>query len=338
MSKTFSRIITIMLLLVLIGASVMVFITFASMGQNIVADTGYSVDQKPLYHFMVIINGTDESYVSILREGIDLGAEYYDVTYEFWDISDADTQEAILQQFDIGVYSEVDGIIVETYNNEAFQEVMEKAYEKGIPVVSINEDITNAKKISHMELNQYSVGSRVGSAINLAGLEHGTIIVLQNENLLYDDRAKGIYDYLSGDYNVDIEIIENQGQNIINAEELTKQILSDNDDIKAIVCNDSNVTMGVISAVKDTNNVGNILVIGYGFNDDIQGFIEKEVVYATVIVEYRHLGYSCIEALVKEKRGNFVSDYASVNVEILTKENLQEYLDREGLLDETTPE
>jgi ABC-type sugar transport system substrate-binding protein len=245
-----------------------------------------------------------------------------------------------LQQFDIGVYSGVDGIIVATYNADpymdAYRNVLIRANELGIPVVTLNQDIANVEKVSHIAFNQYRIGSRIGFVLNKGLLLGGTIVVLQDEGNLQDDKARGIYENVTGEYEVKTVTIESEGENIFNAEGLTRQIINEYSDLRAIVCTNSDVTMGVVQAIKDTNKVGNIIVVGNDITEDIKDYIDKEVIFATVIADYRKLGYIAIETLVQFNQGEFVSSYPTIEVIIPSKDNINTYLEEAGLAYEET--
>jgi len=339
MGKKIVKIVTILLVLVLVSTGVLVFVNFAAMSKNFENISPFSTEEQPKFHFMVILDGSNSNYISQFKEGAEAAARDYEVTYEFWDISGNEKYNDILQQFDIGVYSQVDGIIVCTYNTEPYGEVLARATDLGIPVVTLNEDIANVEKVSHIAFNQYRIGSRIGDVLNKALLIGGTIIVLQDEDNLQEDKARGIYDRVSDEYNVKTETIESEGENIFNAEGLTRQIINKYSDLRAIICTDSQVTMGVVQAIKDTNKVGDIIVIGNDITSEIKDFIDKEVIYATVIADYKKLGYICIETLSKYNQGEFVSSYPTIEVIIPSKDLIDIYLEEAGIVyEEATKE
>lgn len=340
MSKPILIACTIVLVVVLLVSATMVVINFASLSQDFESGALLAENEAAKYHFMVILDGNNEDYVEQFRQGAELAAKTHQVTFEFWDFSGSNKKEEILKQFDIGVYSQVDGIIVDTFVSDEydFKDVLKRAYASSIPVVTLNEDIPNIEKVSHIGFNQYMVGSRISSVLSSANLSEGTIIILQNEDEIRDDKSIGVYENLKKTYEVRNETIGNTGENVLNAEGLTRQIINKYDKISAIICSDNKVTLGVVQAVKDANQVGNITVVGYGLTTDIREFMEKGVIFATVIADYQMQGYKSIESLVLSIEGSFVSSYQTVDVSIPSIDNLEIYLEEVGLKGEATDE
>jgi len=85
-------------------------------------------------------------------------------------------------------------------------------------------------------------------------------------------------------------------------------------------------TTCVYQAVVDYNKVGKINIIGYYDSDTICRAIERNVIYATISVNTKQLGMNCVSALDEYKESGHVSEYFSVDILLITSDNVSEYL------------
>lgn len=338
MSKRILNSLIVISVLVLIAAAVMLVFSFVSLRDNMTSVTDANTKEVPRYHLMVIIDGDNDDYVAQFREGAEIAAKDNNVIIEYWDFSGPDKEEAIAKQFDTGVYSNVDGIVVDTYDTEFFVDILKRATAKHIPVVTMNQNLGDIEKVSHIDLNQYSIGSRLAGVLNLKGLDDGSIIILERSDEKLEERAVGLFDNLEGNHQIIIESLEQVQGDVINAEGITRQIIAKYDDISAIVCSDSGVTIGVVQGVKDANAVGDIEVVGFGFTDEIRQFIEKDVIYATVVANYKEAGIKAIETMVNHLDYRFVSAYQNIPIVVPSHETLDQYMEEIGLNGEETSE
>lgn len=336
MSKRILNSLLAVSVLVLIGAAVMLIFSFISLRDNMASVTEGQADEEARYHIMVIIDGDNDDYVNQFKAGTEIASSAYNVIIEHWDFSGPDKEELIAKQFDTGVYSSVDGIIVDTYDSAFFMEVLKRANAKHIPVVTMNENLGDIEKVSHIDMNQYNIGSRLASVLNRKGIEDGSIIVLERIDENLEERVVGLYDHLEGSHQIITETIQHNEGDIINAEGVTRQIIKKYDDISAIVCTDSLVTIGVVQGIKEANAVGDIQVIGFGFTDDIREFIEKDVIYATVVANYQEAGITAIETMVNHLDYRFVSAYQNIPIVVPSHETLDAYMEEIGLSHEKT--
>lgn len=336
MSKRILNSLLVVSVMILIAAALMLVFSFISLRDNITSVTEGQSEHVPEFHLMVILDGDNSDYVTQFQEGAQLAAELHNVIIEYWDFSGPDKEEAIARQFETGVYSNVDGIIVDTFDTDFYHEVLEHANEKSIPVITMNENLGTLEKVSHIDINQYNTGSRLASVLNLKEIKDGHIIVLEKSNENLEERVVGLYDHIDGSHKIIRETLKANEGDLINAEGVTRQIIAKYDDISAIVCSDSRVTIGVVQGVKEANAVGDIEVVGFGFSEDIIEFIKKEVIYATVVANYEQAGYSAVDTLVNHLEGGFVSAYQNIPIVVPSNETIIQYMEEIGYTNEET--
>jgi ribose transport system substrate-binding protein len=81
------------------------------------------------------------------------------------------------------------------------------------------------------------------------------------------------------------------------------------------------------------NKVGEVNIIGYYSSDIINNAIEKNIITSTISFDGEEIGKTAIQALAELSKHKRVSDYFSLDVEILNKDNL----DLEATPEESIP-
>jgi len=309
--------------------SVYVFSNLTQLSRDVKETTGFNTENPPKEHLMVIIDGSDDNYVDDIERGIKEAAENEQVVYELWAPSKDDIIEEILIQFDIGIESDVDGIAVQAFEDERFQTLIKKANDKKIPIVTIGEDIVSEDKVSHLSYNHYAVGAKIGKLLRQRleekAILKGTIVLLEDEKSDNQEKSFGIKENLPNGVEIQLGQVEYHGVDTLNAEGATRHILSRYNDLIGIVCSNGEETLGVVQALKDMNKINDVIVIGSDDSPEIIDFIERGVIFSTVISDNRRLGYEVVDDLAKYLKGDFVSYYKDIQVSILVREDIAAY-------------
>ena len=131
---------------------------------------------------------------------------------------------------EIAIASKVDGIILEPNGEEAVTKLINKADQKGIPVITVLKDEPLSGRKSFVGINRYNQGQAYGEQILEVVKENKNhVIVLLNsdskdtgKNILY----AGIRDAV-GDHNVFLEAAKINRQSAFGSEEDIRKIIMD---------------------------------------------------------------------------------------------------------------
>lgn len=334
MYKRFIDISTVVLGIVLICLSVLVGINFSKLSQDFNTRTAFDVNNPPDFRFMIILDGTDTSFVKEIELGVLSAARDYKIAYEIWNFKGNRKEEEILQQFDIAIESNVDGIIIQAFDDEGFRTLLSKSNYREVPVTTVGTDILGYEKVSFLAYNEYAIGARIGTLLNQhfesEKINNGTIVLLQNDNYTEQDQGLGMMEKLESDFTIKTEIVDYKGENTLNAEGVTRNIINLYDDLVAIVCSSGEETLGVVQALKDTDKINEVVVIGNDDYPEILDYIERGTVYATVVADNERLGYEAMVHMYEFNTGQFVSQYKDIRVNIIQKSNMDSYLTEVG--------
>lgn len=282
----------------------------------------------PRYHFVVVAQNTDDSFWQGVRNGSMEAANEFGVAVEFNGPRFTNISEE-LQYLDIAIASKVDGIVTHVLDEEKFLPLIDKAERLKIPVVTIENDAKNSKRVSYVGTSGFKLGSEAGKLVTKALPENAKIAVIlssndnDGENVLQNLRIAGIKDAINSYPGINIRTVQTCKTGIFSAEEVAKNILNNSTDVNTIICTNSKDTLGVAQVIVDLNRVGDIVIIGSGDTPEILKYVENKVIYATVASNPVKIGYESIGALFEVKTNNRTSSYIDTGVNVITEDSIE---------------
>lgn len=253
------------------------------------------------------------------------------------------------ERMEIAIAADVDGIIVEGEDNQSLRSEIIKAGENGIPVVVINQDVTESNRISFVGIGRYDLGQTYGrQTCQLAeemlkaqdeeggGRNPGeklqiAVLISQEadsngQNLL----MSGIREEIAADealenrIELDTYTIDDSGA--FTAEESIRDIFMGQDEVPDIlVCLTEIYTTCAYQAVIDYNRVGITNIIGYYDSETIRAGVDKEIIDCTISMDTEQMGRYCVYALSEYLDVGHVSEYFTVDTYVVNKENVDRY-------------
>ena len=111
-----------------------------------------------------------------------------------------------------------------------------------------------------------------------------------------------------------------------DAEEAIRDIFVNSEEKPEIlICPDSVSTECAYQAIVDYNEVGKVDIIGFYSSETILDAISKGLIPVTIALSAQELGSSSVEALNEYLELDYVSNYFSVGLNIITKENVDQF-------------
>lgn len=264
------------------------------------------------------------------------------------------TRYTMEERMEIAIAADVDGIIVEGEDNASLRSKIIKAGESGIPVVVINQDVTESGRISFVGIGRYDLGQAYGrQTCRLAEkiLEERVkesggddlvkrlqirVLISQEadsngQNLLLSGIREEIAanEALENKIELDTYTIDDSGA--FTAEESIRDIFMGQDEVPDIlVCLTEIYTTCAYQAVIDYNRVGITNIIGYYDSENVRAGVDKEVIYCTISMDTKQMGRYCVDALSEYLDLGHVSEYFTVDTYVVNKENVGGYGGEQG--------
>lgn len=281
------------------------------------------------YHYALISEEADAPFWEAIYEGALNQGRELDVYVERIGCN-LPNSYGLQDLMKIAIASKVDGIIIEPNGDEEITELINMADEAGIPVITVLNDEPNSKRKSYVGVNSYNQGQIYGKQI-LEVIDGGkkNITVLLNsdssvasKNMIYSS----ISEMVAG-RNVRMESVNVNTQSTFSSEEDIRNIIKDSqDNTEVLVCLTAVDTRCAYQAVVDYNKVGVIDIIGYYDSDLILSAIQKDIIHSTMTIDAMQMGAYCVEALNEYMQTGQVSDYFSVDIYAINKDNIKDYI------------
>ena len=248
------------------------------------------------------------------------------------------------EQMEIAISSGVDGIIVTAGEAEGMTELIKKAYEAEIPVITLLNDNTQSERLSFVGIGNYNLGREYGKLIiemaNTREFPDDVIDVTvlldagsedSGQNVLTFAIQDEVRMYMDGHKDqkpIEIGLAAVDASNNFSVEESVRSLfLGGKEDIPdIIICLNENDTNSVYQTVVDYNEVGQVNILGYYNSDAILKGIERDVIYATLSVDTDQMGKYCIDALAEYYDMGYTSQYFTADSYVINKSNIGEYM------------
>lgn len=188
-------------------------------------------------------------------------------------------------------------IILQPINHTSIADKINELYEKGIPVITINTDVENSKRVCYVGSDYYESGATACGLLGLLSHGKATIGILTGSVQVWghNQRILGFKSVLDEKY-PDIKVLEmaatndevNQGRRVATA------MIHRHPDIDMLYCVAGGAS-GVCQAIEDTGNGNKIHVICHDKTPDIVEMMKKEIVVATIEQEPFQQGYQAVK-------------------------------------------
>jgi ribose transport system substrate-binding protein len=188
-----------------------------------------------------------------------------------------------LRAFQDAVSSKPTGILVSPTRAALFQSAIDRAVELGIPVVCVDSDSPESKRVLFVGTENYRAGIELGTLIMRSMREQGMVVVITvpgQPNL--EERLRGVRQVLSAYPRVQItNIIDDQGDPAKAAAQLT-ELLSAKKQVDAVICLEASGGPGAAQALKQFGVSGKIPMVAMDKNPETLDLVKTGVIVATV--------------------------------------------------------
>ncbi len=234
---------------------------------------------------------------------------------------------------EIAINSEVDGIIIEGDDSKNLQDLINVAVGKGIPVVTVLSDCMNSNRQSFVGVNGYNIGQVYGEQVLKIDKDlQSDVLVLMNsndtsKNIIYAGIKDTLNEEVDSNSNLNLHTLAISNESTFGTEESIRDIFMNENSLPDIlICLDEVSTTSAYQAVVDYNKVGEVNIIGCYTSETILNAIDRDVINSTISIDSNELGSFCIDALAEYERTGHVSEYMSVDINLITDKNVGEYL------------
>ena len=273
-----------------------------------IADT-----KDQLYIQVSALGGLDYFYDH--KMGLKIAGEEIGVRTEYVGPADYD-MNAMVTAFEQAIAKKPNGIIVVGFE-PSLNSIVDKAIDAGIPVVTVDADLPNSKRVAFIGTGNFEAG--VAGAEKLAKLinKKGKVAILTKpgqSNL--EERVRGYKETLKKYPNIKIVQVADTQSDAIIAAQTAASVLQKYPDLKAFACVEAAGGAGAATAVRERNLKGKVKIISMDRGAEVLEGIEEGVITASVAQQTALMPYYAVQILYNLNNSNvaITSDNKAANV------------------------
>ncbi|NQD86834.1 substrate-binding domain-containing protein [Paenarthrobacter sp. CM16] len=241
-----------------------------------------------------------DTFWDILRKGAEEAAAKDNVELLYTSDPEGGRQAQLIQQ---AIDQKVAGIAVTLAKPDALKDVLKKAADAGIPVVSLNSGADVWKQVgafTHFGSDENLAGAAVGEKLTSLGVKHPICVIMEQGNVALDSRCAGVKSKVPGTENLFV-----QGTDMTQVSSTVTAKLQATPDADAIIGLGAPFTLTINKAVESLGLQDKVKVASFDMNGELaQSIIDGKVAF-TVDQQPWLQGYGAVDALWQVKRGGF---------------------------------
>jgi len=258
-------------------------------GKETVVDRKASPGKRPDVYFEISALGS-ASYFYDHKEGLRLAGEHFGVETQYKGPSDLNIQ-AMIQAIELAVARKPAGIMVVGFE-ESLNNAVNKAVDAGIPVVTLDSDLPNSKRIAFVGTGNYDAGFRGGAKLaELVGGRGKVAILTKVGQPNLEERVRGYKDALTRQKGIEVVRVADTKSEVPMAAQAAAAVLSAVPDLAGIGCVEAAGGAGAATAVKEADRAGKVKIVAMDRDNDILTYIENGIIDATVVQQTMLMPY-----------------------------------------------
>ncbi len=219
------------------------------------------------------------------------------------------------------------GIAISPNDPTAVIQVINRAIEQGVPVVTFDSDAPDSKRIAYIGTDNEGAGTVAGETLAKYMNGKGEVAILTgglgalNLNL----RIKGFKAALEKYPDMKALPPEADDDDSEKATAIAENLLMSHPNLGGFFGVSAPGGPGAARAVKAAGKVGKVKIVGFDDTPECREYIKEGVIQATVAQRPFDMGYQAIKVLVEARKGNPPKKkIMDTGVVVISKDNLEE--------------
>jgi simple sugar transport system substrate-binding protein len=247
---------------------------------------------------MITHAAAGDTFWDIVRKGAETAAKKDNIELLYSGDAEGGRQAQLVQQ---AIDQKVDGIVLTLAKPENLRDVVKKATDAGIPVVSFNAGEDQSKAIgafTHFGQSDKLAGVTVGQRLASEGIKHPICVIQEQGHVGLENRCAGVKENIPG-----TEILNVNGADMTSVSSTVSAKLQSTPGADAIIGLGAPFTLTIVKAVKETGS--KVKVASFDLNGELAKAVEDGSVAFTVDQQPYLQGYGSVDAIWLSKVGGF---------------------------------
>lgn len=275
----------------------------------------------------------DDNFLTEVRASMQARAQQLHVPIQFEDAQNDIGRQ--LNQIENFIAQRVDAIIINPVDTDATPRMTRLVVRAGIPLVYVNRipaDRQLPPRVAFVGSDEAQSGTLQMTEVCRLLQGKGDIVILIGEltNQAARQRTQDVYDVIARPQCRGIRVLEKQAASWKRTEaaDLMTNWLSTGLHPQAVIANDDEMAIGAIQSLKQARLLSKTIVAGIDATPDGLAAMKAGELKATVFQNAAAQGSGAVDTALKLARGENVPSFVWVPFELVTPENLANYLGR----------
>ncbi|MHC4474445.1 MAG: substrate-binding domain-containing protein [Planctomycetota bacterium] len=196
------------------------------------------------------------------------------------------------------------GVVVVGFE-DALIPIINKAVDGGIPVVTVDADLPNSKRVTFVGTGNYQAGYEGGAKLaSLIGRTGKVALMTKVGQSNLEERIRGYRESLGQYEAIEIvQIVDTQSDAIVAAQVATA-VLRKHPDLAGLGCVEASGGVGAATAVREANLTGKVKIVAMDRGNDVLGLIKEGTISATVAQQTALMPLYAVQILHQLNRYN----------------------------------
>jgi ribose transport system substrate-binding protein len=278
---------------------------------------------KYKYHFVLVPEEMDNEYWRLVGKGAQAAAKQNGVLLEYVGPKQANF-DVHLKTIEMSAASKVDGIMTQGLSDEQFTPLINRVVEKGIPVITVDTDTVNSKRLAYIGTDNYYSGVLAGKALIADTKGHANVAIITGSFYKnhQQQRVKGFEDAVKSENGIQIIDVEESEISRVRASEKAFQILQNHPEVNAFFGTSALDGVGIAQVVEQYKKTGQVYIIGFDTLPDTVNYIRNGTIQATVVQEPYQMGYEAVKLMIDLVEGRKVPSIVHTDTRIMRAKDL----------------
>ncbi|MBI5961893.1 MAG: ABC transporter substrate-binding protein [Chloroflexi bacterium] len=265
-----------------------------------------ATDPPAKIYIPVISKGFQHQFWQAVKAGSEQAAADLGVEITFEGPESEAMVDKQVEMFQTALDKKPAAICLAAVDSKAFQPLLEKAKEAGIPVIGFDSGVDSDIPVTTAATDNVAAAALAADKmVELIGGEGEVAIIAHDQTSRTGiDRVKGFTDQIAAKYpNVTIVDTQYGAGDQLKSTDLAKAIIQAHPNLKGFFGANEGSIIGVLNAVKELGMEGKITVIGYDSGQQQMDAIRSGAEAGAITQNPVGIGYKCVEAAYKAYMG-----------------------------------
>lgn len=294
------------------------FIASAYRNQELIHQLSKSeVDHGTQTHIMLISQELNNPYWRMVGQGAaDAAAETGIVLQYIAPLRiDVEEQAILLEK---AIASKVDAILIQGVHGLSYSQLIDKAVDQGIPVITVDADSPDSKRITYVGTDNLESGRVLGELVTKYKSSDAKIGVIMGSNLAVNQmlRLEGFRSVISAHKGLEIVDIRNSNISRIEAAQRAIEMLDMHPELDTMVGLSALDAVGILQGLK---NIGrsDIAIFSFDGLEETKEAIARGEIIATVAQKPYVMGYYALSLAQQVIQGKQIPHNHFIEVEVI---------------------